>query len=80
MADKDKKPKINIFAAFGGDGLSSTKVKAIILFIGYVFAVIFFIVPFMLGVGFQATAGGLNPGMIVGAVMAAMVIFIGGFT
>jgi uncharacterized membrane protein len=84
--DKDKKkgPSASqiVSAALGGSGIqgmNSDKVKSIIILIGFILALVFFVFPFILGLGSEFFAGGIGwiPS-IIGLIMAYSVIYIGG--
>jgi hypothetical protein len=79
MAEKEKKP--NISSAISnelGEGvktLGPDKAKALVFLTLFVFAIIFFIFPFIIGMGYELA---VNPLWIIGALLAITVVYIGG--
>jgi VIT1/CCC1 family predicted Fe2+/Mn2+ transporter len=76
---KEKKPNISdaISKELGGGikTLGKDKAKALIILTLFVFAIIFFIIPFLIGMGYELA---INPSWIIGALLAIAVVYMGG--
>ncbi len=85
MADKDKKRKFDVSGAvakeFGGSSSSDYKgkVKALIILVAMIVALAFFVIPFIIGMGFSFFSGGISAQFIVGLIMAGLIIYMGGW-
>jgi hypothetical protein len=86
MKKKNKK-KFNVQEAvakeFGGGSSSNYKgkIKSLIILIAMIVALAFFVIPFIIGMGFSFFSGGLAvaPHFITGLIIAGLVIYLGGW-
>jgi hypothetical protein len=84
--DKEKKkgPSASqvVSAALGNSGikgLNPDKTKAIILLIGFILILVFFVLPFITGLGYGFISGGIGwVPSIIGLIIAYSIIYIGG--
>jgi uncharacterized membrane protein (DUF485 family) len=86
MTDKkEKKPSSSqiVSAALSGlgiQGMSSEKAKAIILLIGFIIVIAFFVFPYLIGIGSEFFSGSMDGVVIfIGIIMAASIIYLGVF-
>ncbi len=85
MPEKEKKRKFDIQGAvakeFGGSSSSDYKgkIKALIILVAMIVALAFFVIPFIIGMGFSFFSGGISLHFIAGLILAGLIIYLGGW-